>query len=138
MDGSDYIKPLPVPSKESRPFWDAVRDKRLVMPCCTSCNTFRFPISRYCRACGKPGFDWRAVSGRGKVFSFVTYHRAYHPGFVAELPYVVGLVELEEGPRLISNIVGIAPDAVRCDMPVAVLFDSVTPDVVLPKFAPVP
>jgi uncharacterized OB-fold protein len=136
MDSTAYAKPLPVPSKETKPFWDAVREHRLVMPCCTSCGIFRFPVSRFCHACGKPGYAWRDVSGRGKIFSFVTYHRAYHPGFVGELPYVVGLVALAEGPRIISNIVGIEPAEVRCDMDVAVLFDSVTPDVTLPKFAP--
>jgi hypothetical protein len=136
MEGTEYTKPIPVPSKETKPFWDAARERRLVMPACTSCGTFRFPVSRFCRACGKPGYEWRTVAGTGRLYSYVTYHRAYHPGFVDELPYVVGLVELDEGPRIISNIVGIAPDAVRCDMKVSVQFDSITPEVALPKFAP--
>ena len=137
MDTPDYLKPIPVPSKETRPFWEATRAKKLVMPRCTSCGTFRFPVSRHCRACGKEGHEWVEVSGRGKIFTFVTYHRHYHPGFANELPYVVGLVELEEGPRIISNIVGVAPEAVRCDMPVAVRFEPITADIALPKFAPV-
>ena len=136
MDTPHYDKPIPVPSKETKPFWDAVREKRLVMPRCTSCGTYRFPVSRFCHACNKPGYEWHAVSGRGKVHTFIVYHRAYHPGFVAELPYVVGLVELEEGPRIISNIVGIPPEEVRCDMKVAVRFETITPDAALPKFAP--
>ena len=137
MDTPDYPKPIPVASKETKPFWDAVRQKKLVMPRCTSCGTFRFPLSRHCRACGKAGHEWVEVSGRGTVFSYVTYHRHYHPGFEAELPYTVGLVALAEGPRIISNIVGIAPEAIRCDMPVAVQFEQITPDMYLPKFAPV-
>jgi uncharacterized OB-fold protein len=137
MDSADYLKPIPVPSKETKPFWDAARAKKLAMPRCTSCGTFRFPVSRHCRACGKEGHEWVEVSGRGTVFSFVTYHRHYHPGFAGELPYVVGLIELEEGPRIISNIVGIAPEDIRCDMKVAVRFEQITPDMALPKFAPV-
>lgn len=76
------------------------------------------------------------VSGRGKVFSYVVYHRVYHPGFADEVPYTVALVELEEGPRMISNIIGIPPDEVACEMPVQVIYEDVTDDVTLPKFAP--
>ena len=75
-------------------------------------------------------------SGRGRIYSFVTYHRLYHEGWQDELPYVVAVVELEEGPRMISNIVGIEPDKVVCDMTVEVTFDDVTADVTLPKFRP--
>ena len=77
------------------------------------------------------------MSGRGKVYSFVTFHRVYHPAFAGEVPYVVAIVELEEGPRLLSNIVGVTPDAVVCEMPVQVVFDDVATDVSVPKFRPV-
>jgi uncharacterized OB-fold protein len=76
------------------------------------------------------------VSGRGKVFSFVTFHRVYHPAFAGEVPYAVALVELDEGPRLLSNIVGVKPDAVACEMPVRVVFDDVATGVSIPKFTP--
>ncbi len=76
------------------------------------------------------------MSGLGKVFSFVTYHRVYHPAFAQEVPYVVALVELDEGPRLLTNIVGVLPEAVRCDMPVKVTFDDFEEGVSVPKFAP--
>ena len=76
------------------------------------------------------------VSGRGKVFSFVTFHRVYHPAFAKEVPYVVALVELDEGPRLLTNIVGIKPENVACEMPVKVVFDDVSEEVSVPKFAP--
>ena len=76
------------------------------------------------------------VSGRGKVFSFVTYHRVYHPAFAKEVPYVVALVELDEGPRLLTNIVGVPPQQVACDMPVQVTFDDYDEGVAVPKFKP--
>jgi uncharacterized OB-fold protein len=76
------------------------------------------------------------VSGLGKVFSFVTYHRVYHPAFANDVPYVVALVELDEGPRLLTNIVGVPPDKVACDMRVRVVFDDYGEDVAVPKFAP--
>ena len=68
---------------------------------------------------------WTPVSGRGKVFSFVIFHRVYHPAFAQEVPYVVALVELEEGPRLLTNIVGVPARTVACEMPVKVVFDDV-------------
>ena len=76
------------------------------------------------------------VSGRGKVFSFVTFHRVYHPAFAKEVPYVVALVELDEGPRLLTNIVGVPPQQVACDMTVQVTFDDYDEGVAVPKFRP--
>jgi uncharacterized OB-fold protein len=75
------------------------------------------------------------VSGRGKVYSFVTFHRVYHPGFEGDVPYVVALIELEEGPRLLSNVIGVAPEDVRCEMPVEVVFEDVG-EATIPKFRP--
>jgi uncharacterized OB-fold protein len=74
------------------------------------------------------------ASGRGRIFSYVVFHRVYHRGFASDVPYVVALVELDEGPRLLSNIIGASPDAVRCEMPVRVVFEDVTEGVTIPKF----
>ena len=76
-------------------------------------------------------------SGRGKVYSFVVYHVAYHPSFKDDLPYVVALVDMEEGFRLLTNIIGCAPEEVHCDMEVEISWDDVTKDVSLPKFRPI-
>jgi uncharacterized OB-fold protein len=81
-------------------------------------------------------FTWTPVSGRGTVFSYVVYHRVYHPGFAGEVPYTVALVELAEGPRMISNIVGIPPEQVVCDLPVRIVYEDITDTVTLPKFTP--
>lgn len=129
-------KPLPNPAPESVPYWEAAKQHRLSLPRCNVCAKFWFPPSRSCPHCLAGDFTWEDVSGRGKVFSFVTFHRVYHPAFAGEVPYVVALVELDEGPRLLTNIVGIEPDAVICDMPVKVVFDDVTDSVSVPKFAP--
>jgi uncharacterized OB-fold protein len=72
------------------------------------------------------------------VYSFVVFHRLYHPGFADDLPYAVAVVELEEGPRLPTSIVGVAHTEIRCDMPVEVVFDDVTETVTLPRFQPRP
>lgn len=128
-------KPTPRPAPESVPYWAAAREKRLSLPQCESCEQYWFPPSRTCPHCLSAQVHFSDVSGRGKVFSFVTFHRVYHPGFAGDVPYVVALIELEEGPRLLSNVVGVAPDDVRCEMPVEVVFEDVG-DATIPKFRP--
>ncbi len=118
-------KPVPKPAPESVPYWEAAKRHRLELPKCNACGKFWFPPSQSCPHCLAADFAFKPVSGRGKVYSFVTFHRVYHPAFAGEVPYVVALVELEEGPRLLSNIVGVKPDAVACEMPVKVVFDDV-------------
>jgi uncharacterized OB-fold protein len=132
----EYNKPIPVASIESKPHWEGLRQHRLLIPRCNACAGFWFPPSARCPNCSSSDFTWTAASGRGRVFSYVVYHRVYHPGFADEIPYTVGLVELEEGPRMISNIVGIPPEQVVCDMPVRVVFEDIGDIATLPKFTP--
>ena len=129
-----YSKPIPVATDETRPFWEAARRGELVLQRCRDCGAWRFPPNLLCTECLSAAFEWKAVSGRGKVYSYVVFHRAYHPAFAADLPYAVACIELDEGPRLMSNIVGTSPDRVRCDMPVEVVFEEITSDISLPKF----
>jgi hypothetical protein len=75
--------------------------------------------------------------GKGKVYTYAVYHQAYQPGFENELPYVTAVVELEEGPHFLSNIVGCRPDEVKCDMPVQVVWEDITEEFSLPKFKPI-
>jgi uncharacterized OB-fold protein len=130
------LMPVPTPSRETEPFWAAVNEERLVMPRCEACGTYFFPPALACPNCSATTIAWTPVSGRGSVFSFVVYHRVYHPAFKDKVPYVVAVIALEEGPRLISGIVGIPPSDVRCDMPVEVRFEEVRDGIRIPKFAP--
>jgi uncharacterized OB-fold protein len=129
-------KPVPRPAPESIPYWEAAKQHRLSLPRCEDCEQHWFPPSRSCPHCLSANFTFQDVSGRGKVYSFVTFHRPYHPAFTEEVPYVVALVELDEGPRLLTNILGIAPEEVRCDMPVVVTYDDVDNEHSIPKFRP--
>ncbi len=132
--GSDM--PVPVPTPESQQFWAAAQEKRLVVPKCRSCGATWFPATLACPSCGATNHEWFEVSGRGTVFSFVVMHRVYHPAFAGKVPYVVAVIELEEGPRLLSNLIGIAPSEVRCDMPVQVTFDERRGGMTIPQFTP--
>jgi uncharacterized OB-fold protein len=128
--------PLPEPSAESTPFWAAAKESRLVLPRCNACGSTWFPPTHACPSCGSTEHAWIAASGRGKVFSFVVVHRVYHPGFADKVPYVVAVIELDEGPRMLSNVVGIPPGEVRCDMPVRVTFKERRGDMTIPQFVP--
>jgi uncharacterized OB-fold protein len=131
-------KPVPVASPESTRFWQEAKGHRLVIPRCNACGKFWFPPSRLCPLCLSGDVGWETVSGRGHIYSFVVFHRVYHPAFAGEVPYVVAIVELEEGPRMLTNIVGVPVDQVRCNMPVAVVFDDVSSEIAVPKFTPRP
>jgi hypothetical protein len=129
-------KPKPRPAPESLPYWQAAREHRLALPKCEDCEKFWFPPSRACPHCLSMNVSFQTVSGRGKVFSFVTFHRVYRPAFAQDVPYVVALVELEEGPRVLTNILGISHEDVRCEMRVEVVFDDYDDEISIPKFRP--
>ncbi len=125
--------PLPSPDALTQPFWDACRAGRLEVMQCGCCGHGFLPAAPCCPQCWSEDVALCEVSGRARVFSFVIYRRTYHPALPA--PYVVALIELEEGPRLISNVVGCEPEEVEIDMPVHVVFESAG-DFMLPRFAP--
>lgn len=127
---------LPQPTPESQPFWDGLTRRELLVQQCDSCHRYWFPPSNRCQHCWSERFAWRQVSGRGRLYSFTVFHRAYAAELADQLPYVVGVVALEEGPRLITNVVGCDPADVRVDMPVEVVFDDVTDEVTLHAFRP--
>jgi uncharacterized protein len=127
---------LPQPTTESRPFWDALARHELVMQRCTDCGRLWFPPGKHCQHCWSADVAWTPLSGRGRLFSFTVYHRAYSAELADQLPYVVGIVELDEGPRLITNIVGCRPGEVRVGMAVEVVFDDLDDGVTLHAFRP--
>lgn len=131
---SDYAKPLPTITDENREFWEGAKRGKLRMQKCNSCGHIRYPISHACPKCLSYEFGWADLSGRGEVFSYVVFHQLYNKAFEKDIPYNVALVQLEEGPRMFSNVVGVDNDAVKIGDKVEVAFDSVTPEVTIPRF----
>src|SRR5262249_23254649 len=113
----EYNKPIPVPSAEAQPYWDGVRGQKVVMPRCDDSGRYWFAASVLCPKCNSAKWTWTRTSGRGRIYSYVVYHRVYHPAFAQEVPYAVAVIELEEGPRMYSNVIGVPPDRLICDMP---------------------
>jgi hypothetical protein len=136
MAEEEYRKPLPEPNETTRPFWEGTRARQLRLQRCHDCGKHIFYPRVICPFCLSEHLDWITASGKGKVYSYTVVRRAMHPAFREDLPYVLAIVELDEGPRLTTNIVGVGPDEVRVDMPVRAAYDDVTPDLTLLKFEP--
>lgn len=126
--------PLPEPDSFARPFWDACERFQLEVPMCLSCGHLFLPGAVNCPECWSEDLGTRTLSGIGTVFTFAVYRRTYHPAIPA--PYVVALVELHEGLRLVSNIVGCVPEDVQIGMTVQVKFER-EGNFTLPRFIPV-
>lgn len=127
-------KPLPVPDADTAAFWRGLKDGRLLLQHCRRCRHVQYYQQAACRACGSEELEHRAASGRGKVHSFSVVHRAPGPAFKADVPYAVLLVELAEGPRMISTFTGGKAEDVTFDMDVALAFDEVSEEITLPRF----
>ena len=130
-------KRAPVPTPDTAHYWQAVREGRLELPWCLRCEEFFFYPRSLCPVCLGDELEWRPVSGRGSLYSYVIAHNAA-PGFEGEVPYVIALVQLEEGPRMMTNLVGVAadPSTLELDMPLVVEFTDRGATVV-PNFRPV-
>jgi uncharacterized OB-fold protein len=131
-----YEKPLPAIDGESQPFWQAAREHRLAIMRCRDCGKHFFYPRELCPFCHRAAVEWANASGRGRIYTFTIARRPAGPVFKADVPYVIALVELEEGPRLMTNIVTKEVDRIRIGQAVKAVFDDVTADVTLVKFAP--
>ena len=113
---------LPVPDLETAPYWEATREGKLLIKECGSCGRAYFYPRNHCPHCWSTDTAWREASGRGTVYTFTIVYQNDLPPFRDRLPYVVAIVELDEGVRMTSNIEGIDPEDVRCGMRVQVGF----------------
>ena len=131
-----YEKPLPGPTFDTQPFWDYCKKHELRLQKCTNCGYVRFPPGVTCPKCQSMEAEWVKLSGKGKVFTFTVFHHIYNKSFTDDIPYDVASVELEEGPRIMSNIIGCKLEDIKIGMPVEVYFEDITDEFTLPKFKP--
>lgn len=132
----EYPTPKPQMNEDTKGFWKHLQEKRkLHVQQCKSCKTYSHPPRPVCHHCRKFELEWVPVTGKGVIYSFVVYHRSVHPGFI--VPYEVVLVELEEGVRIVSNMVDCGPENIEIGMPVELVVDQVFEDIALPKFKPI-
>jgi uncharacterized OB-fold protein len=127
-------KPLPAVNEESAPYWRAAREGRLILRSCRNCGHIMFYPRIVCARCASADLDWREASGRGTIHAATVCYRAPDQSFRPDVPYVVALIDLEEGPRMMSNITDCAPEDVRIGAAVEVWFDAATDEIGIPKF----
>lgn len=133
MNDAAMKRPGPRPSPLTRPFWAEAGEHRLTIQRCNACDSHVFYPRQRCPHCWSADLDWVVASGKAKIVSFVGAYKPGHPAFVPDAPYVIALVDLAEGPRMLTNIINVEPDDNLVGREVAVVFvdqDGTT----LPKF----
>lgn len=133
---ADFVKPLPRPFPWSQPFWDAARERRLVLKTCLDCGHIDHPPYLYCTACGSDRHEWRSASGTATLVAYAVNTYSVPAAFMEDLPYVLAIIKLAEGPQMISNIVECEVAELRNGMALEVVFHEAAQGVVLPKWRP--
>jgi len=131
-----YAKPLPHLDEENRPFWEALQRHELYVQKCRDCGDLRYHPRALCTNCLSSRTEWLRSKGLGKIYTFTVTNQNQAPGFRESLPYVMAWVELDEGLKMLTNIVDCPPQQVRIGMPVEAVFEDVTPEVTLVQFRP--
>jgi hypothetical protein len=134
-----YAKALPQATPETQEFWDGLKRHELRIQRCQDCNQFYFFPRPFCphAGCRSSNVEWETVSGKGKLHTYVISHRGFGP-WGEDVPYVIAVVELDEGPRMMTNLVNVEPEPEKLppDMALEIVYDDVTDEVTLPKFQP--
>jgi len=133
---TEYTKLLPHPTPETQRFWDGCKQHELWLPYCPNCSDYFFYPRAFCPRCFSWDIEWKQGSGKGTLYTFAIQYRPQAPGF--RPPYVTAIVQLDEGPRLMANLIDVdpEPDKIRCDMAVEVVFEDVSDEITLPQFRP--
>ena len=129
-----HNKPLPEPSIDSQPYWDGLKERRLLLQTCGNCRKIRHYPRPVCDKCYSMEVDWTEASGRATVHSWTQTHHPFHAGFRGETPYILVIVDLAEGVRMQSQLLDVDIEHVHTGMPVEVVFVDTTDDVTLPMF----
>ncbi|MBI3785073.1 MAG: OB-fold domain-containing protein [Deltaproteobacteria bacterium] len=129
--------PVPVPNFDNAGFWEGCRNHELRIQRCCACSALRHHPRPLCPACNSSDYDWHKVSGRGTLYTFTIVHGPTLAAFAAHAPYNVAVVQLDEGPYLVTNIVEYNGTPLRIGLPVEVVFNDVDATISLPKFRPV-
>jgi uncharacterized OB-fold protein len=130
------MKLLPGITPLTQPYWDGARRNQLLIQRCSACGHVWHPPLPRCPSCHSVAVEWMPVSGRGRLYTYTVVYHATHAAMADKVPYISALVELEEGPRVLTNLRNCAEADVSVGMPVSVLFEELTDDVTLPQFEP--
>ncbi len=137
MNKKEYSKPLPTVTVWNKRFWEGTKQHKMVVQKCADCGKLRIPAGPVCPDCLSGNSQWEEVKGTGKVDTWVVFHQLYYEGFAGDIPYNATTVTLDEGAKLVTNLVNVKNEDIRIGMPVRVVYDDVTEEITLPKFEPV-
>jgi uncharacterized OB-fold protein len=132
-------RPLPTPlTPEAKPYWDGLKEHKLMLPKCQDCGQAFFYPRILCPHCHSRNITWIQASGKGTLYSFEIVYQQLNRRFQVPTPYVLAMIELAEGPRMMSNLINIEPDPkhIKCDMPVEVVYEQLTDAITIPLFQP--
>ena len=140
-----YKKPFPIPGGPfgatsgdfTKPFWDATRNHELVIPRCKNHDGFFFYPRELCPVCLSSDLEWAKVTGKGRVYAYTVVYQPNDPLFAEDTPYTYAVIQLDEGARMISNVIGIDPNDVEIDMRVEAVFEDISDEWTLVKFKPI-
>jgi uncharacterized protein len=121
---------------EADPFWAGCSAGQLMLPWCTQCSRPHFYPRSICPHCESTAIEWKQASGKGRVYTFAVVRQPIERAFADLVPYVIAIIELDEGVRMLSHVTSIDADNVKCDMPVTVEFRPYSDKVTLPTFRP--
>jgi uncharacterized OB-fold protein len=136
MDQPTSPKPRPIPTPASEPFWDALTDERICLQRCDACGRWVHYPRRRCPHCLSDRLSWQPARAEGSVYTFTVARQPSTPLFADEVPQVIAIVELDDGPRVTTTLVGVSPDDVTVGMRVAAVFDHGDDGVTLLRFRP--
>jgi uncharacterized OB-fold protein len=134
MSDTEYAKPLPEPSIDSQPFWDNLKNGRLTFQTCANCGQVRHYPRPVCEACYSMESDWTEASGKGTLYSWTETHHPFHVAFRGETPYILATVDMAEGVRIQSLLLGASVGELALGLPVETVLHRATEDVTLPLF----
>ena len=136
MEKTTAAKPVPHPSDVSQPYWDGLKQGVLTLQRCARCERYRHYPRLVCDNCYSVDVEWVEASGRGTLHSWTVSHHAFHPGFAGELPYILAIVDLEEGVRAMGRLGGVSPGEIRIGLAVRFSAEQRDDGLALPHFLP--
>ena len=132
----DYEKIMPDVFEGTKPFREGTKKQELRIQKCQECGKFYFYPRPFCPHCFSDNVEWTKVSGKGRIYSYTVSYRPSSPAFRDDVPYNISIVELDEGARMLTNVVECSNEDLKIDMPVEVVFEEISPEITLPKFRP--
>ncbi len=131
------VKHFPRPTPETEVYWQGCRKHELLLQRCTQCNEFQFYPRIICTNCTSENLEWVKATGRGRVLTFTIVRRAVSEAYAADVPYVIALIQLDEGPKMMSNVVQCDPETLVVGSPVQVVFEDWSDEISVPQFRPI-